>query len=209
MKKIYKMPKMLEESDIKDFRSPYRLPFIKTLSLVSVAVFLSNASPVSACDTWGNVSQYFGAGTNILKDIAPTYRINGRVYRDVGSALYGLERYTNEVAGNKLVKQDSSGLITIGADVGGNRISIGNSSHELRTLTGVNSGWISPFSSEAVNGSQLFSLGIATSSYFGGGAGLDRGKWMPPTFTVKVFDRDGNGTEKSYHNVADAFTRRK
>ncbi|WP_375704597.1 hypothetical protein, partial [Bartonella sp. AD328YNZD] len=103
MKKIYNIPKMLEESDIKDFCSSYRLPFIKTLSLVSVAVFLSNASPVSACDAWGNVSQYFGAGTNILKDIAPTYIINGRVYRDVGSALYGLER---EVAGNNLVKQD-------------------------------------------------------------------------------------------------------
>ncbi|WP_375616960.1 YadA-like family protein [Bartonella sp. AP58NXGY] len=206
MKKIYNTPKMLEESDIKDFCSSYRLPFIKTLSLVSVAVFLSNASPVSACDAWGNVSQYFGAGTNILKSIAPTYIINGKVYRDVGSALYGLERYTAEVAGNKLVKQDRSGLITIGANVGGNRISIENSSHELRTLTGVNSGWIAPFSSDAVNGSQLFSLGIATSSYFGGGAGFDKGKWTPPTFTVKVFDKDGNETEKHYYNVADAFT---
>ncbi len=203
MKKIYNIPKMLEESDMKDFCSSYRLPFIKTLSLVSVAVFLSNASPVSACDAWGNVSQYFGAGTNILKDIAPTYIINGKVYRDVGSALYGLER---EVAGNNLVKQDSSGLITIGANARGNRISIENSSHELRTLTGVNNGVISPFSSDAVNGSQIFSLGLAISSYFGGGAGFDRVKWTPPTFKVKVFDKDGNGAEKSYHNVADAFT---
>ncbi|WP_375610960.1 MULTISPECIES: YadA-like family protein [unclassified Bartonella] len=203
MKKIYTTPRTLAVSNLKKSCSPYRLPFIKTLSLVSVAVFLSGASPVSACDAWGNISQYFGAGTNVLKDIAPTYIINGKVYRDVGSALYGLER---EVAGNNLVKQDSSGFITIGANARGNRISIENSSHELRTLTGVNNGVISPFSSDAVNGSQIFSLGLAISSYFGGGAGFDRVKWTPPTFKVKVFDKDGNGAEKSYHNVADAFT---
>ncbi len=203
MKKIYTTPRTLAVSNLKKSCSPYRLPFIKTLSLVSVAVFLSGASPVSACDAWGNISQYFGAGTNVLKDIAPTYIINGKVYRDVGSALYGLER---EVVGNNLVKQDSSGLITIGANARGNRISIENSSHELRTLTGVNNGVISPFSSDAVNGSQLFTLGLAVSSYFGGGAGFDRVKWTPPTFKVKVFDKDGNGAEKSYHNVADAFT---
>ncbi|WP_375614794.1 YadA-like family protein [Bartonella sp. AC535YNZD] len=203
MKKIYTTPHTLAVSNLKKSCSPYRLPFIKTLSLVSVAVFLSGASPVSACDAWGNISQYFGAGTNVLKDIAPTYIINGKVYRDVGSALYGLER---EVAGNNLVKQDSSGFITIGANARGNRISIENSSHELRTLTGVNNGVISPFSSDAVNGSQIFSLGLAISSYFGGGAGFDRVKWTPPIFKVKVFDKDGNGAEKSYHNVADAFT---
>ncbi|WP_375646679.1 YadA-like family protein [Bartonella sp. TT29SHDZB] len=207
MKKIYTTPHTLAVSNLKNSCSSYRLPFIKTLSLVSVAAFLSNASPVFACDLWGNVEQYFGGGTNIRKSIAPTYIINGKIYRDVGSALYGLQSYVAETRYDKLVKQDASGLITIGADVGGNRITIANSSHGLRTLTGVADGWVSPFSSDAVNGSQLFSQGISTAISFGGGAGYDRkGNWITPTFTVKVFDKNGNGTEKDYKNVADAFT---
>ncbi len=207
MKKIYTTPHTLAVSNLKNSCSSYRLPFIKTLSLVSVAVFLSNASPVFACDLWGNVAQYFGGGTNIRKSIAPTYIINGKIYRDVGSALYGLENYVAETRYDKLVKQDSSGLITIGADVGGNRITIANSSHGLRTLTGVADGWVSPISYDAVNGSQLFSQGISTAISFGGGAGYDRkGNWIAPTFTVKVFDKNGNGAEKDYKNVADAFT---
>ncbi|WP_375681092.1 YadA-like family protein [Bartonella sp. AP20NXHL] len=208
MKKIlYTTPHTLAVSNLKNSCSSYRLPFIKTLSLVSVAAFLSNASPVFACDLWGNVAQYFGGGTNIRKSIAPTYIINGKIYRDVGSALYGLENYVAETRYDKFVKQDASGLITIGADVGGNRITIANSSHGLRTLTGVADGWVSPISYDAVNGSQLFSQGISTAISFGGGAGYDRkGNWIAPTFTVKVFDKNGNGTEKDYKNVADAFT---
>ncbi|WP_375668709.1 YadA-like family protein [Bartonella sp. AP36NXGY] len=207
MKKIYTTPHTLAVSNLKNSCSSYQLPFIKTLSLVSVAVFLSNASPVFACDLWGNVAQYFGGGTNIRKSIAPTYIINGKIYRDVGSALYGLENYVAETRYDKLVKQDASGLITIGADVGGNRITIANSSHGLRTLTGVADGWVSPISYDAVNGSQLFSQGISTAISFGGGAGYDRkGNWIAPTFTVKVFDKNGNGAEKDYKNVADAFT---
>ncbi|WP_375663193.1 YadA-like family protein [Bartonella sp. CL266QHHD] len=208
MKKIlYTTPHTLAVSNLKNSCSSYRLPFIKTLSLVSVAAFLSSASPVFACDLWGNVAQYFGGGTNIRKSIAPTYIINGKIYRDVGSALYGLENYVAETRYDKFVKQDASGLITIGADVGGNRITIANSSHGLRTLTGVADGWVSPISYDAVNGSQLFSQGISTAISFGGGAGYDRkGNWIAPTFTVKVFDKNGNGTEKDYKNVADAFT---
>ncbi|MDD9330881.1 MAG: hypothetical protein PV353_11080, partial [Bartonella sp.] len=42
--------------------------------------------------------------------------------------------------------------------------------------------------------------------YFGGGASYKDGNWHAPTFTVKVFDNDGNGADKNYKNVADAFT---
>ncbi|WP_375673896.1 hypothetical protein, partial [Bartonella sp. TS82HLJMH] len=65
MKKIYTTPQTPAMSNLKNSCSSHGLPFIKTLSLVSVAVFLSNASPVSACDLWGNVATYFGGGANI------------------------------------------------------------------------------------------------------------------------------------------------
>ncbi|WP_375671514.1 YadA-like family protein [Bartonella sp. SD1336NMGDW] len=91
MKKIYTTPHTLAVSNVKNSCSSHGLPFIKTLSLVSVAVFLLNASPVSACDTWGNVAKYFGGNANILKSVAPTYVIDGNVYRDVGSAFVGVD----------------------------------------------------------------------------------------------------------------------
>ncbi|WP_143245343.1 hypothetical protein, partial [Bartonella elizabethae] len=147
MKKIYTTPKMPAVSNFKNSYSPYGFSFIKKLSLVSVAVFLSNASPVSACfacDLWGNVETYFGAGTNIHKSIAPTYIIDGNIYRDVGSAFLGVDRKFKslknafdtafigwgtwkqqvdkkfeQILSDQLVKQDFGGTITIGANKGG------------------------------------------------------------------------------------------
>ncbi|WP_180338240.1 YadA-like family protein [Bartonella mastomydis] len=232
MKKIYTTPKMPAVSNFKNSCSPYGFSFIKTLSLVSVAVFLSNASPVSACDLWGNVETYFGAGTNIRKSIAPTYIIDGSVYRDVGSAFLGVDRKFKslknafdtafigwgtwkqqvdkkfeQILSDQLVKQDFGGTITIGANKGGYVVDIANNSREARVLTGVRNAVLDPTSSQAVNGSQLYKLGIGVAKSFGGGARYDQnGNWIAPTFMVKAFDKNGNEVDKSYNSVAEAFT---
>ncbi|WP_375682414.1 YadA-like family protein [Bartonella sp. AP28SXKL] len=254
MKKIYTTPHTLAVSNLKNSCSSYRLPFIKTLSLVSVAVFLSNASPVSACDKWGNVAEYFGGGANILKSVAPTYVIDGNVYRDVGSAFVGVnsafrgvknefsnfklnigktikfevgtaidnafagwgnvwgiyQREINnkidKILSDMIVKQDAAGLITIGANKRGYIVDVANNSHEARFITGVRDGLVSATSNHAITGSQLYKLGAGVAKSFGGGASYKDGNWSAPTFTVKVFDKDGNGADKNYHNVADAFT---
>ncbi|WP_208438228.1 hypothetical protein [Bartonella taylorii] len=214
MKKIYTTPKTPAISNSKTFPSPYRSPFIKTLSLVSVAVFLSNASPVSACDLWANVSDYFGAGTNVRKSIAPTYIISGGVYRDVGSAFARVDsefrdisRQFNIVSSNMLVQQNSAETITVGANKGGTVVDFANNYHAARSIVGVADGVLSPTSNQAVNGSQLYKLGSAIAKSFGGGAGYDcYGEWMVPTFTVNVVGENGKGTVQHYKNVADAFT---
>nr|WP_166428917.1 YadA-like family protein [Bartonella saheliensis] len=240
MKKIYTTPKMPAVSNLKNSCSPHGFSFIKTLSLVSMAVFLSNASPVSACDLWGNVSTYFGGGADIRKSIAPVYIIDGGLYRDVGSAFLGVDRKFKSlkadfkleiknafntafigwetwkqqvdkqfqtILSDMLVKQDSGGTITIGANKGGYVVDIANNSREARVLTGVRNAVLNPTSNQAVNGSQLYKLGIGVAKSFGGGAGYDQnGNWIAPTFMVKAFDKNGNEVNKSYNSVAEAFT---
>ncbi|WP_375636750.1 hypothetical protein, partial [Bartonella sp. MR90HLJMH] len=227
MKKTYTTPHTLAVSNLKNSCSSHGLPFIRTLSLVSVAVFLSNASPVSACDTWGNVAKYFGGGTNILKSIAPTYVIDGNVYRDVGSAFAGVgdsfQRWKNEVnaninnkfnqydnkinqlVSNKYVMQNSAGTITIGANTHGIAVDFANSSRESRILMGVRDGMVGPRSDQAVNGNQLYNLGSGVADSLGGGAYYSNGRWSAPVFMIKAFDQYGNETHKSYRSVADAF----
>ncbi len=110
------------------------------------------------------------------------------------------------MASNSLVKQDDTGLISIGGEVSGTKVSIANVDNAVRTLSGVKAGSITAASTDAINGSQLYSMSNVVAGYFGGGAGYKDGNWSAPTFTVKVFDKNGNGTEKDYKNVADAFT---
>ncbi|WP_375694153.1 YadA-like family protein, partial [Bartonella sp. AD24XZML] len=111
------------------------------------------------------------------------------------------------VVGDKLVKQDRAGLITIGGEVSGAKVSIANVDNAARTLSGVNAGSITATSTDAINGSQLYSMSNVIARYFSGDAGYDEeGNWNAPTFTVKVFDENGNGAETHYGNVAEALS---
>ncbi|WP_273789899.1 Vomp family autotransporter, partial [Bartonella sp. ML70XJBT] len=67
-------------------------------------------------------------------------------------------------------------------------------------------GDITAESTDAINGSQLYSVIHSLSAYFGGGAGYQNGQWKEPTFSVLQFKNDGNGdNKKDYHDVASAF----
>ncbi|GAA5109833.1 Vomp family autotransporter [Bartonella jaculi] len=117
-----------------------------------------------------------------------------------------LNKIKNEIAGDSLVKWDEKKKsITIGAQKDGTKIDIANKSGEARTISGVKDGEISEDSTDAINGSQLYSMADKIANYFGGGAQYEDEKWTDPTF--KVSQREVNGTivEKEYHNVADAF----
>nr|WP_245257970.1 Vomp family autotransporter [Bartonella elizabethae] len=67
-------------------------------------------------------------------------------------------------------------------------------------------GDITAESTDAINGSQIYTLKNQIAGYFGGGAGYQNGEWKAPTFYVSQFKNDGNGKDKTgYDNVADAF----
>ncbi|EJF96777.1 hypothetical protein ME9_00437, partial [Bartonella taylorii 8TBB] len=76
---------------------------------------------------------------------------------------------------------------------------------ENSKITFLLDGNVSEGSTDAVTGNQLYSMGHALSTYLGGDAKYENGKWSAPSFKVKAFNTDGTPVETSYNNVADAF----
>uniref|UniRef100_UPI0035D04F67 hypothetical protein n=1 Tax=Bartonella sp. AP1QHHD TaxID=3243474 RepID=UPI0035D04F67 len=124
-----------------------------------------------------------------------------------------LVKQEEETSFSRSLRAGGSGVITIGKAAGGTEVSILNNEGKERTLTGVSTGELSESSTDAVNGSQLFTtnknvtkIAEHTAKYFGGGAGYDdAGEWTAPSFKVKKFDDTGNSKEETYNNVADAL----
>nr|WP_019222132.1 hypothetical protein [Bartonella rattaustraliani] len=111
------------------------------------------------------------------------------------------------MTGDSFIQQNSAGFITIGKNKAGNRIDIANNVNGSRILSGIKGGAFTATSKDAVNGAQLCFMSKAFTSYFGDGAGYgEDNKWSAPIFVVKTFDEYGNEVEKTYSNVADAFS---
>ncbi|USP02595.1 Vomp family autotransporter [Bartonella taylorii] len=174
------------------------------------------------------IANYFGGGASYEDGewSGPIFKIsqreaNGTIvekkYNNVADAFSGVDNsitdiysQINNVTENSLVKQEggSEGLITVGKATGGTKISIANKNNEDRTLSGVKDGTLSIISTEAVNGSQLFTtnqnvkavtsdlktVAENTSKYFGGSTDVLAG--IEPTFLIQ---------DKTYHNVTEAF----
>ncbi|AQX20942.1 Head domain of trimeric autotransporter adhesin [Bartonella sp. CDC_skunk] len=163
-----------------------------------------------------NTSKYLGGGADILGGIAPSYKVQGNDYSNVGEAFAGVDSSLSDIykelsgSGSKsLVQQekseDGSGRIAIGAKTGGTEISLLNNQSVARVLSGLGDGAISEGSNHAVTGNQLYLTNKKVSEYFGGGAGYEDGKWVDPTFTINVLQEDGSTEKKEYKNVADAL----
>ncbi|UNF55513.1 Vomp family autotransporter [Bartonella krasnovii] len=129
------------------------------------------------------------------------------IHNEVTNAVTDINNHINNVVSDSLVKQDEeSKVIKIGAEKGGTSINISNSGDAARTLTGVKSGGLTETSTDAVNGSQLYSMNNTLASYFGGGAEYKEGKWVAPSFKVNVVNANGDKVEEqSYKTVAEAF----
>ncbi|PIT68001.1 YadA-like family protein, partial [Bartonella tribocorum] len=174
------------------------------------------------------VAGYFGGGASYRDGAwnAPTFTVkvfdkngNGaeKDYSTVAEAFTGVSSsFTNldkkienmviNGTGDALVKQNTAGLITIGGEVSGAKISIANVNNAARILSGVRAGSITATSTDAINGAQFYAMNNTVASYFSGDAGYKDGNWNAPTFTVKVFDKNGDETEARYENVADALS---
>ncbi|EJF96738.1 hypothetical protein MEI_01510, partial [Bartonella vinsonii subsp. arupensis Pm136co] len=71
-------------------------------------------------------------------------------------------------------------------------VTFGDPSKGTVSLRNVGNGNIAENSTEAVNGSQLYTLGDSVAKYFGGGASYADGKWTAPSFKVKTIKEDGS-----------------
>ncbi|MCL6230383.1 hypothetical protein M4Z11_07290, partial [Bartonella sp. G70] len=120
-----------------------------------------------------------------------------------------LKAVKNELEKNNWIQQDSAtGVITIGAQAGGEAINLANKEKKGRTLSGLKDGEVSTTSTAAITGGQLYALNQQLADYFGGGAGYGANGWTDPKFEVVQFNFGGKAGEKTYdtyNNVADAF----
>ncbi|WP_144753052.1 Vomp family autotransporter [Bartonella saheliensis] len=66
-------------------------------------------------------------------------------------------------------------------------------------------GDITAESTDAINGSQLYSMGNNLATYLGGGAEYKDGEWTAPTFTLKTVNSDGEEKDETYPDVAKAL----
>ncbi|MCZ2157679.1 hypothetical protein NPX99_00005, partial [Bartonella sp. 220] len=182
-------------------------------------------SNISSLDS--NISKYLGGGANVLKGTEPTYTVQKQTYHDVGSALAGVDSsFTN--VNNKITKVENS--VTnihneIAQKVDQNALlwsdeeqafvahhkkkkvekSEVTETPENSKITFLANGDISAGSTDAINGSQLYSVGNALATYLGGGAEYKDGKVSIPTFKLKTPNSDGTSEEKIYKSVAEAF----
>ncbi|GAA5097227.1 hypothetical protein GCM10023260_06920 [Bartonella acomydis] len=167
------------------------------------------------------VVKYFGGNAAFKEGIftEPIYKLlsiseNGAVgqkdHNNIGSAFEGLNTNIKNV--NKRIKEVSQGISddSLLWDKNKEAFVALHGKGETRTnskITYLKNGDITANSSDAVNGSQLYSLNEQLATYFGGGAGYDKqGNWQAPNFKIKQFGEDEGFEEKSYSNIADALS---
>ncbi|WP_019220753.1 Vomp family autotransporter [Bartonella senegalensis] len=145
------------------------------------------------------------------KETEQEYKTVAEAFEGVNQSFTNIHNEVNEqinqVVGDSLVKQnDKTHVISVGGETNGTQVSFANTDGTERTLSGVKAGELSTKSTDAVNGSQLYSMSNTLASYLGGGASYnENGEWKAPTFKVKKFDDNGKGTEQEYKTVAEAF----
>ncbi|EJF96744.1 hypothetical protein ME9_00440, partial [Bartonella taylorii 8TBB] len=172
-------------------------------------------------------AKYFGGGAKYENGqwTAPIFKIKTvkadgtgseeTVYKDVASALAGVgNSFTNikneitnvvtKVEGDSLSwsKEDGAFVARHAEKVAGeNPVEPVNS--KIKFLA---KGDVSPTSTDAINGFQLFKTNEKVATYLGGGAKYENGEWTAPEFKVKTVKADGTeGEETVYKNVAAAF----
>ncbi|EFM96808.1 YadA family autotransporter adhesin [Actinobacillus pleuropneumoniae] len=106
---------------------------------------------------------------------------------------------------NKNVDLGKDGSLTIGdTTINNDKVKVGDVTVSSNgKVSGVADGDISPNSTQAINGSQLYDANQNIANYLGGGSKLDdKGNVIAPTYTITKVD--GNTT--TANNVGDAIT---
>ncbi len=174
----------------------------------------------------GDIANYFGGGASFENGAfkGPKYSLStivedGQVaktnYYNVGDALTGLDanvksvnnRLTNVsnefnqkiegISKDALLWDDEEQAFVARHEKDGQK-----TKSKLKYLL---DGDISEGSTDAITGNQLYLMSTQLANYFGGGAKYENGQWTAPNFVISQVNADGTVSEKTHHNVADAF----
>ncbi|MBX4336568.1 hypothetical protein K3248_08220, partial [Candidatus Bartonella raoultii] len=157
-----------------------------------------------------DVAKFLGGDTSFENGVftGPSYKlsevdthgqVNSTEFKDVGSAFAGLDKNIKNV--NDRIKEVSEGVAqdSLSWSKEDKAFSAQHGEGKDRTsskITHILDGDITTNSSDAVNGSQLYSMNNTLASYFGGGAEYKEGKWTAPSFKVNTASADGGKAEE-------------
>ena len=161
--------------------------------LIGIAAGTTDASAVNLGQVKPMVAA-LGGGAQINADgsvTGPSYQVQGGTQTTVGDALGSLDSgLTNlqqnmETGGIGMVTQDQvSRTLNVGGATDGNLIDMAGTAGN-RVVTGVAQGAVSSTSSDAVNGSQLYTQAASTAVALGGGATVTQdGSVTAPSYRV-------------------------
>ncbi|HFI9552129.1 TPA: YadA-like family protein [Escherichia coli] len=141
-------------------------------------------------DLSSNIASYFGGNASVNTDgvfTAPTYKIGETNYYNVGDALAAINSSFSTSLGDALLWDTSVEKFSAKHGTNG----------DASVITDVANGDVSSTSSDAVNGSQLYTTNKYVVDVLGGGAEVNAdGSISAPTYTIANTD---------YDNVGDAL----
>ena len=174
--------------------------------LTGIAAGATDASAVNLSQLKPTVAA-LGGGAQINADgsvTAPTYHVQGGTQATIGDALGSLDnglttlQQSMVTGGIGVVTQDPvSRVINVGATTDGSLVNMAGTAGN-RVVTGVARGAVSPSSSAAVNGAQLYAQAASTAVALGGGSTVN------PDGTVTAPSYNVGGTV--VNNVGGAIT---
>ncbi|WP_375634048.1 MULTISPECIES: Vomp family autotransporter [unclassified Bartonella] len=169
-----------------------------------------------------DIAEFFGGGTEFnngvfsgpqynLSTVSTDGKVEQKTFYNVGEALTGLDANVKNVnkniqhVTNEFDKLSQNALLWSEKDqafVARHGTDGQKTNSKLKYLL---DGDVSEDSTDAINGSQLYTMGDQIANYFGGGASYENGEWIDPTFKISQREANGTITQKKHHNVADAF----
>ncbi|WP_375644229.1 MULTISPECIES: YadA-like family protein [unclassified Bartonella] len=144
-----------------------------------------------------------------LSNIDEDGEVTDKPHTDIGSAFKGLDDNIKNVSAR--IKEVSEGVAQDSLSWSdGDKAFVAlhgeGDDRKASKITSLAVGDITKESTDAVNGSQLYSLGDKVAKYFSDDAEYKDGELNVPDFKLKTINDDGTEAESSYKNVSDAFS---
>ncbi|WP_375620417.1 Vomp family autotransporter [Bartonella sp. TS25HLJMH] len=173
-----------------------------------------------------NVAKLFGGGT-VFQDgvfLGPRYNLSHvgtdgtveqKIFEDVDSALTGLDanvkavnsrltHVTNEFT-QKIDGVSKDSLLWNNNEQAFVALHGPNGQKAESKITFLKDGDISHDSTDAINGSQIHSMGSEIATYFGGNASFENGVFRKPRYNLTTIDKNGQVKQQEYNDVGSAL----
>lgn len=173
-----------------------------------------------------DVAKFFGGGTEfnngefsgpkyVLSHVSTNGTVERKEFENVGDALTGLDAnvknvnsrltYVTNDFNQKFDKFSQDALLWSDAKQAFVALHKKGDETTESKITSLLNGDIFEDSTDAINGSQIHSIGSDLAKFFGGNISFENGKFTGPEYELKIIEEDGPIAIKRYDNVGSAL----